>query len=297
MINAITVNIIKLLLIFSLVIIFTSCKLNDPNIYKYIYIDEIRWSEVERTIDPQERKKLIATLVYSTGLKNIFVGSDGKINREFLNRLEKNIHFIDFNGDGNLDALFEDIPGGHANFSIFIKKSEKKFDDVVSVWGKVKHIEKIKNNWRIMVLNEACCADVIDNLSVYESKFKKGNEIYFYQISNYAFVGFEDYTFLKVNTLNKKFKTKKPITKIRYSALIDDKYEYTAIENTGNIMAEYQENSSGVILYEKRTTSNETWAFVEMINNIKPVTNFYHSGANNLEHFHSLGWINKIDLK
>lgn len=226
----------------------------------FTFRDKIDWTKYDRSISDNDKE------LYAQKIKDQFsyffneqaITGEGHTLKDFINKL----HFIDLNGDKNLDIIYEGWSGSESdNTQIFINKN----GHITKVFEAFQYIESLdfdKNEKLISftILDFGCCAEYIE----YETKFSVTDNFetsILLQRAKPSFTTPPQVLFsepVKFTTISDEYT-------LRSSPIIDDTSTviYDA-PNKGNAIAKFSKNSSGQAWAEQKDNTGRTWWLVEM---------------------------------
>lgn len=207
--------------------------------------------------------------------------------------LEGNICFLDFDKDGLIDIVYEGyLNGGESEYIVAFHHSNNGLEKILEIAGYPVEVSdpKISESLHFKIKNYGCCEDVISVIESYTFAYIDLQPAFILK-SKYSFMDLEQCTFpenyfekpIQFETINSRYT-------LRFSPEINDSTAYTSYI-VGNGSAIYPQGSIGVALAEKIDESGRIWWFVYMKNNLKPIENNLHHGANNDQSYFSYGWL------
>jgi hypothetical protein len=187
-----------------------------------------------------------------------------------LDNLRKDLHFIDLNGDGRNDVIFEGQSGGEIKeIGVFINNGlsyKKVFTG---------NQEIIKMDWQkgrlsnLYIVDTGCCADYLEFHMIYKVDYTKTNIRSFKQIyqSVSIYQGTIPITLLK-NTF--RFEILNDGYKIRSAPKIDDKSfqpwdtDQTNDKGSGNSFGKLVKGAKGIAIAKEIDKTGREWIYVEI---------------------------------
>ena len=219
-----------------------------------------------------------------------------RLNKEYmltLSDLEKDLHIIDFNGDGLDDIIFNGETGYEAKqISIFINTGQS-FTEIFTDYQEIYKIvfENGKIN-KLYIQDDGCCCEYILTNKIYSVDYTTNlPKINLISKMQYLRNKIEEYPSnyfdepIKFKVLNNKYN-------IRFSPVIDDTTEvwYCGEPQNGNSLGKIKSGSAGYALAESIDTTGRIWWFVAL----SPDSEIYEPVYNNEEicpNSYKLGWI------
>jgi hypothetical protein len=222
--------------------------------------------------------------------KNYIEKETSKLRKHFneyianIDSFENYIHFIDLNGDKNLDAIYSGGTGAAGEYVVFLLNTGNDYRILFEEYTNIS--ELVFENKKLVGytgLDFGCCADYVYK----ETKYQITNDwkkIAIYQRARTS------YTELPKTMFEKpiKFMVKNDIYKLRSSPIIDDKSVFI-YDTVGNVISSYNKGSIGYAWSEAKDSSGRSWWFVEMEPNTSQIGSRLNSNQDSLP-VRNLGW-------
>lgn len=279
-------------LIISLALFGSPVKDSMPPFPYYIKAHSFKWEEVEIKVTPRYRDSILTPLVKSC--HHCFIeGFDPKPRvREFKN----SFHFVDLDGDGLLDLIYEGQSDGEPNIVEMYLNKKKKFEKVFSDYERLTDLAfQNKKLVYFVIDNYGCCAEVVnfERHFLVDENFKcrliiQRAILEGMKVGNEGFIhpdGYFDQP-IKFRILNSGYA-------LRYAPEISDSTPpevYMAKDSTkGNILALYPAGYHGIAWGYKKDTTGREWWLVEMEPAVFLPFNVYYDYDDKLTHYY--GWM------
>jgi hypothetical protein len=184
--------------------------------------------------------------------------------------LRKDLHFLDLNGDGKDDVVFEGQSGGEAQeVNIFINTGQG-YKKVFSVFqGIVKMEWQDKRLVRLYIDDWGCCDDYLERHMIYDISYGKTGIPIFKKVNQ----GLSIYKGVSPDSLYDKpfrFEVLNEGYKIRSAPKIDD----TSVQpwdndqaketGSGNSIGKLAKGATGTAIAKKTDTTGREWLFVQI---------------------------------
>ena len=207
---------------------------------------------------------------------------------------EKNLHIIDFNGDGLNDVIYNGhISGSEAEYIIIFINTGKTF---VHIFTEIQKFHKIvfSNDkvTKLYIQDGGCCCEYILINKIYDvdysAKVPKMKLISQMQYLNNSVEKYPSNYFdkpVKFKVLNNKYN-------IRFSPILDDTTEvwYCGEPKNGNSLGKIKSGSMGYALAESIDATGRVWWYVAITPESKIYESMYHDDDIR-PNTYKLGWI------
>jgi hypothetical protein len=225
----------------------------------FTFNNKINWTKFEKKVSDKDRRD------YALKIKNqfdfFFEQARYLPDKYDINNFEQNLHFIDLNGDGKLDIIYEGFSGTESDFTEMLINKDNGFIKVVYFNQYLETLEFDKSGKlnSYTTLDFGCCAA----FTGYETKYLVNDKFETSILSQRAMTSYtkEPKTLfskpIKFSTINDSYTLRSAPLKDDSSTII-----YCAMDK-GNVIAIYPKNSIGKAWAETDTTGR-IWWFVEM---------------------------------
>lgn len=204
---------------------------------------------------------------------------------------DKNLHFIDFNNDLQLDIIYAGTSGGEAECVTFLRKDKKGYAVLYEEFTNLKELEVINNRLiGYTILDLGCCAEY----RKLETKYKINSDLSKTHIYTRATT---NYTVFPKQYFNKPipFIVALDTCKMRSSPFVDDT-SMVIYDTISNVVSTYSKGATGFAWAEKKDNTGCDWWFVEM----DPCKNQLNTKLNYFSDtlpMRNLGWMSSRYLK
>jgi len=251
-----------------------------------------KWEDVEVNV-PQRYKDSVLT-IFAKNCHHCFI--EGFDPKPEIEAFKNSFHFVDLNGDGLADLVYEGRSDGEPNIVEFYLNRKKKFDKVFSDYERL--LDLIFQNKRLTYLvidNYGCCAETVN----FERHFFVDENFQFRLVIQRAILkgmelGEDHYARpdgwfdqpVKFRILNSQYA-------LRYTPEITNKtpdIKYLDDDTSkGNIIALYPAGNRGIAWGYKKDTTGREWWLVEMEPAVFLPYKMYYDYDDKLTHYY--GWM------
>jgi hypothetical protein len=226
-----------------------------------------QWKEVEI----QRPKPIIDKFIKDTPKEfQAYKRKDAEVAFLDLDSLRKALHFLDLNGDGKEDVIFEGQSDGEANEVAIFINTRQGYKKVFSTYqGVVKMDWENKRLARLYIDDWGCCDDYIERHMIYHVSYNQIGIPKFNKVCQ----GLSIYNgFTPDSLLEKKFtfEVLNEGYKMRSAPKIDDAsvqpWDNDQTKNTGsgNIIGRLLKGARGTALAKKLDNTGREWLFVQI---------------------------------
>ena len=203
-----------------------------------------------------------------------------------IDSIEKFLHFIDLNGDSNLDVIYSGTSGSASDFVKFLLKTK---DDYTSLFEEYTNLRDIEFKNGILVsytgLDLGCCADYV----IKETKYKISKDLQRTIIYRKAMTTYTELPKVLFD-MPQRFTIEDNVQKMRSSPLADDSGVFI-YDTIGNVVSSYIKGSKGSTWSHVKDSTGQSWWFVEMDPNYQQIDSKINSKYDTIPE-RNLGWMN-----
>lgn len=240
-------------------------QLTFPVIHNY---DGFNWASVEKKMPRADIDRFINAFpkefeAYRRGNESEFHNMDS---------LAKDLHFMDINGDGMLDVIFEGQGSGERRFIQLFIKIGQRFKGIFSDYQGVAKIDWDGNKMKRLYINDwGSGDDYIETNKIYEFTYNQTDAPTYKQI--YQSIGINSFDAVRPDSLFDKpirFEVLNNNYKIRSAPLIDDTGMFHWNKNQesekgeGNSIGKLPKGTTGAALGKKTDATGREWWYVEI---------------------------------
>lgn len=240
------------------------------------------WQKIDVEIDQGTKDKIIHRVLQEP--------SFGRIKNIAFEYIADNFHFLDLNGDKELDVVYNGGYGGENEIIHLIITKNKEFIVSDPLFGLVTDFQVLEKQIDLKIYDYGCCAQLVDVYSKYEVHFDN-EKIEFKNL--YAYSRIKETQNPEDFTKEIRFEVQNDGYKLRAQPeIITDYYglpEEAIID--GNTLAIYPKSSTGTAIAEKMDQTGRLWWFVIMDNNYKPISSLFNNGNNTISGYKCAGWM------
>jgi hypothetical protein len=260
-------HIMKSLLSAITTLIFINCFSQEGLIFPFADTSQFDWNLVEKKPSKFEVDKFIKSVPKEF---QIYKQRDPKIAYWNLDSLRKDLHFLDLNGDGKNDVVFEGQSGGERREVIIFMNVGSSYKKVLAAFQTIVKMEwHDKQLKSLYIYDWGCCEDYIDRRMIYEASYSQTNFPIFKKIYQGLSIheGVMPDTFLekpfRFEILNEGYK-------IRIAPQIDDTSFHIWTDNSttdalkGTTIGKLTKGATGTAIAKKQDSSGRAWLFVQL---------------------------------
>ncbi len=240
------------------------------------------WQEIDTEIDQETRDKFIHSVLQEP--------SFGRIKNISLEYISDNFHFLDLNGDQELDAVYNGGYGGENEIIHLITIKNKELIVSDPLFGLITDFQVLENKVDLKIYDYGCCAQLVDVYASFEV-FCDSEEI---ELKNlYAYARIKETQNPEDFIQEIRFEVQNDGYKLRAQPEIITDYDGLPEEviMDGNTLAMYPKSSTGTAIAEKMDQTGRLWWFVIMDSNFKPISSLFTNGNNNISEYKCAGWM------
>jgi hypothetical protein len=226
-----------------------------------------QWKEVEK----QMPKPIIDKFIKDTPKEfQAYKRKDAEVAFLNLDSLRKVLHFLDLNGDGKEDVIFEGQSDGEANEVAIFIKTRQGYKKVFSTFqGVVKMEWENKALSRLYIDDWGCCDDYIERHMIYDVSYRQVGIPKFTKV----YQALSIHNGIKPDSLLEKkfaFEVLNEGYKMRSAPKIDDvsvqpwDNDQTKETGSGNIIGRLLKGATGTALAKKLDNTGREWLFVQI---------------------------------
>lgn len=240
------------------------------------------WQKVVLEIDQETKDKVIQRVLQEP--------SFGRIKNLAFDSIVDNFHFLDLNGDKELDVVYNGGYGAENEIIYLLTAWNKEFIVSNPLFGLITDFQVLEKSINLKIYDYGCCAEFVDVYSKYKVLF------------DYEKIEFKNlYAYSKISVTQKpedfieeiRFEVQNDGYKLRAQPEIINEYDGLPEEAIidGNTLAIYPKGSIGTAISEKMDQSGRLWWFVIMDNNYKPINSLFNNGNNPISGYKFVGWM------
>ncbi len=239
--------------------------LYSQELFPYDEVMTFKWADIEVKPDlnqkevKAEKRKIVRTLHRT----RYFEGWDEYDTHENYQRMLKGIHFVNINGDNNVDVIYCGEFQGEGTIIIMLLNDGTKYSQCLREFGRPCKLVYEKNILKDMYIEHVgCCAETSTFLYRYSVQITGGKLKFTKEFESNIL----SYSKLPKTLLNKIYVKNITLKKahIRSSPLLKN-YPYDDfLEQYGNRIGVLTENTPVRVIAEQKDAYSNTWYFVEV---------------------------------
>ena len=291
-------HIMKTLLSAISTLIFINCFSQQDLIFPIVDASHFEWKNIEKKPAASEVDKFIKSTPKEF---QVYKQKDPTITSWNLDSLRKDLHFLDLNGDGKNDIVFEGQSGGEGREIIIFINMGTSYRKVFSAFQEVVKMEWHDNRLtRLFIYDWGCCAEYLTRYMTYDVNYSQTNMPTFKKVFQGLFF---NEGIKPDNLLEKPFRFKVLIEgyKIRIAPIIDDtSYQIWTEDSTkdallGTTIGRLTKGATGTAIAKKQDNTGRVWLFVQIDELYLPKNNIFY--LENKFPTKLLGWISSRFIK
>ncbi len=218
-----------------------------------------------------------------------------------MDTLATRLHFLDLNGDGRLDVIFNGEGGGEGRVIWIYMNIDGKYKAVLN---EVQYVDKLewRDNrlYRLYITNPGCCAENRNFNKIYQLTYDKANQPMFIQMYQSEFTAGTKFP----DTLTQRpvrFEVLNDSYKLRSAPVIDDssEQEWNAGRKpfVGNLIGKLAKGSRGWAFARVTDANGREWWYVEMDEEAYPAGLCLGKVEDNAFPTKAIGWVSSRFVK
>ncbi|MEX2410250.1 MAG: hypothetical protein WD607_02570 [Candidatus Paceibacterota bacterium] len=266
---------------FLLIVISTSI----VNCQSFLKSQSIDWTKYEETYDDEFRISEIAKIKDDL----LFYLNESDMLEDNID----NFHFIDFNGNCNIDIIYSGDAGTDKKRTLIFelsndgsyRKTFDKFGRLIDIFSGTENLPP----YSLILMEEPCCGGFSTVYEIYHPIISNGKVELHVSIKYSSILG----TDIPAEFFSKPkmFEVINNLYYLRLDPILDNNTVYEDLHITGNIIAEYYKGSKGYAVAEREDNTNRIWWFVIMQNTNKTSKGIFDVGSNNENEAYYMGWM------
>ena len=267
------------LILICLIIYFSTIKAQ----HQQIFVEQaFEWQEFDSGVDQIARDNVIRRVLQEPAF--------GRIKNISFESISNNFHFLDLNGDKELDVVYNGGYGGENDiiYLVIFQKNQLIVSD--PLFGRITDFSVLEKKVEIKIYDYGCCAQLVDVYSKHEVFFGNGefefNNLYAYGRIKESQKPDEFFKEIRFEVQNDEYKLRaQPEIMNDYGGVPEE------VLIDGNTLAIYPKYSTGTAIAQKIDPIGRLWWFVIMDDNIEPKRSLLIKRNNNGVEYKSTGWM------
>jgi hypothetical protein len=265
--------------------------------FAYPVNKHFRWRNVETILSKVRIEQFIKSCPNDFGY---FRQHEHDLDRANPDTLATRLHFLDINGDGNLDVIFSGESGGEANLILVYMNVGGKYKQVFSGEQYVDSLEWRDNRlYKIYIDDPGCCAEYLVFKKIYQVSYDKANTPAFVQLHQSEYVKGTDFPdSLWANPV--RFEVLNDGYKLRFRPTVDDSSRQEWCDEppyTGNLIGKLSKGARGTAFARKTDATGREWWYVEMDEEFYPAGQALRKTENIEFPTKAAGWLSSRFVK